>query len=106
MKPYAEFTEWHLFSSRLRVGERGHDLDDTFIYFKSLIDTLKENKILEFPTLENILYMKMVETMLDFIRASRDGNWSLHLDSFATMIPWMTIYDHTNYARWGAIYIQ
>ena len=50
-------------------------------------------------------YMKMVEILLDFIRANRDGDWSLHLSSFAAMLPWMTIYDHTNYARWGPVYL-
>jgi hypothetical protein len=49
--------------------------------------------------------MKMVETQLDLIRANRDGNWFFHLHSFASMLPWMTIYDHTNYARWGTIYL-
>jgi hypothetical protein len=50
-------------------------------------------------------YIEMVETLLDFIRAHRDGNWQLHLDSFAAMLPWMTLYDHTNYARWGTVYL-
>lgn len=50
-------------------------------------------------------YINMVEVLLDFIRADRDGNWKLHLDSFAAMLPWMTIYDHTNYARWGPVYL-
>ena len=49
--------------------------------------------------------MKMVETLLNFIRANREGNWNLHLQSFANMLPWMTVYDHTNYARWGTIYL-
>ena len=48
----------------------------------------------------------MVETLLDFIRANGEGNWPLHLDSFSAMLPWMTIYDHTNYARWGVIYLS
>ncbi|MES9879848.1 MAG: hypothetical protein ABW185_03105, partial [Sedimenticola sp.] len=50
-------------------------------------------------------YIEMVDILLDFIRANRDGNWSLHIDAFAAMLPWMTIYDHTNYARWGPIYL-
>jgi hypothetical protein len=50
-------------------------------------------------------YIEMVEILLDFIRAHRDGNWELHLDSFAAMLPWMTLYDHTNYARWGLVYL-
>ena len=50
-------------------------------------------------------YMEMVEVLLNFIRAERDGNWALHLESFAAMLPWLTIYDHTNYARWGPVYL-
>ena len=48
----------------------------------------------------------MVELLLDFIRANRDGLWKLHLDTFAAMLPWLTIYDHTNYARWGPVYLS
>jgi len=44
-------------------------------------------------------YMSMVEILLDFIKAERDGNWILHLEAFTAMLPWLTIYDHTNYAR-------
>lgn len=50
-------------------------------------------------------YMEMVEILLAFIRAERDGNWVLHLEAFAEMLPWLTIYDHTNYARWGPVYL-
>ena len=63
----------------------------------------------EFADIPNFVlwrtYMKMVETMLEFIRANRNGDWHLHLNSFAAMLPWMTIYDHTNYARWGPVYL-
>ena len=50
-------------------------------------------------------YMRMVEILLGFIRANREGNWQLHVDTFAVMLPWLTIYDHTNYARWGPVYV-
>jgi len=50
-------------------------------------------------------YMQMVELLLAMIRAYRDGNWDLHLESFAAMLPWLTIYDHTNYARLGPVYL-
>ena len=39
-------------------------------------------------------YMDMVEILLLFIRAEREGNWKLHLEAFAAMLPWMTAYDH------------
>ena len=49
-------------------------------------------------------YLELVE-ILFFIRANRDGDWLLHLDSFEAMLPWLTIYDHLNYARWGPVYL-
>ena len=51
-------------------------------------------------------YMQMVEILLMFTRAQREGNWSLHLHSFQRMIPYFMTYDHTNYARWGIIYVN
>lgn len=50
-------------------------------------------------------YMRMVSTLLSFIRAEREGNWSLHLSSLAEMLPWFSVYDHTNYARWAPVYL-
>ena len=50
-------------------------------------------------------YMEMVETLLDFQRANHDGIWKLHVDSLAKMLPWLTIYDHTNYSRLGPVYL-
>ena len=29
-----------------------------------------------------------------------------HLTSFAAMLPWFAAYDHMNYTRWGAVYLQ
>ena len=46
-----------------------------------------------------------MEILLDFIRAERDGKSTLLLEAFAAMLPWLTIYDHTNYARWGPVYL-
>ena len=47
----------------------------------------------------------MVETLLLFIRADREGDWTLHLSAFKDMLSLMVIYDHTNYSRWGVIYL-
>ena len=101
------------------VKEFSHrDSDDGAVKaVNCLVTTLKTHDVLgmmdEFDnTLQHLpnfvlwrSYMKMVETLLDFIRANREVNWALHLDSFSAMLPWMTIYDHTNYARWGAVYL-
>ena len=50
-------------------------------------------------------YIDLVETLLLFVRADREADWTLHLSTFKSMLPFMITYDHTNYARWGVIYL-
>lgn len=50
--------------------------------------------------------MQMVHIFLLFIRAQRDGIWDLHLYAFQRMLPYFKWYSHTNYARWGTIYLN
>lgn len=49
-------------------------------------------------------YMEMVSILMGFLRAEREGNWELHLESFSKMLPWFAVCDHTNYSRWGPVY--
>lgn len=51
-------------------------------------------------------YLRMVEILLSFIRAQRTGDWPLHIQAFSAMLPWLAVYDHTNYARWGPVYLS
>ena len=46
-----------------------------------------------------ISYITMVKTLLDIIRASREGNFLLHLEDVEAIIPWSFAYDRTNYYR-------
>ena len=39
------------------------------------------------------------------IQSERTGDWDLHLATFKDMLSWMMIYDHTNYSRWGVVYL-
>jgi hypothetical protein len=50
-------------------------------------------------------YLDMVSTLLMFTRGETDGIWDLYLYAFRCMLPWFFRYDHTNYARWGAVYL-
>ena len=50
-------------------------------------------------------YLDMVELMLCFIRATREGNWKLHLNCVKDMLPWFFAYDHTNYSRYLPVYL-
>ena len=49
-------------------------------------------------------YLDMTDIMLGLIRASREGNWMLHLACIRVMIPWCFAYDKLNYARYLSYY--
>ena len=51
-------------------------------------------------------YIDMVEIILGLLRASREGNWPLHLSSIRAMIPWCFAYDRLNYARYLSAYLS
>ena len=40
-----------------------------------------------------------------FIRAERESDWDLHLNSLARMLPYFFICDKPNYSRWGSVYL-
>jgi hypothetical protein len=39
-----------------------------------------------------------------FIRAIREGNWSLHISAVRSMLPWFFAYDRVNYSRYLSSY--
>ena len=45
-------------------------------------------------------YIDLVSTLLNLLRASREGNWILHLKSIREMLPWCFAYNRTNYSRY------
>lgn len=49
-------------------------------------------------------YRSMVEDLLLFIRGTREANWSLHLSSVRSILPWFFSYDRINYARYLSTY--
>ena len=49
-------------------------------------------------------YIDIVIILLGLIRASREGNWQLHLNAIHSMIPWCFAYDRQNYARYLPIH--
>ena len=48
--------------------------------------------------------LDMIETLLLFIRGTREGNFDLHLAAVRLMLPWFFAYDRQNYARYLSIY--
>jgi hypothetical protein len=49
-------------------------------------------------------YIEMVQLLLLYIRATRTSDWSLHLSSLRSMIPWFFVTDRINYSRYGPCY--
>ena len=50
-------------------------------------------------------YMKFVMCILMFIRASREGDWNLHLESLKALAKYFFAYDRLNYARMVPLYL-
>jgi hypothetical protein len=50
-------------------------------------------------------YIKMIELLLQYIRAEREGLWELHLSTTAAMLPYFFACGHVIYARWVSVYI-
>ena len=74
--------------------------------FEELFALVKEfNSTLNTPmALYWSSYLEMVDLMLCFICASREGCWNLHLSFLCDMLQWFQAYDRTNYSRYSALY--
>jgi len=44
--------------------------------------------------------------LLLYIRAIREGNFKLYLESLSNIAPWMFALDHTHYSRWLPVHIR
>jgi len=101
----------HLFSKKTR----GFD-EDICVSVQHLVEALETPQIQEHWTKFDALfkedpnysywstYMELVDILLSFIRALREGNWKLYLQALGKMLPWWSVYDHSNYARWAPVY--
>ena len=48
----------------------------------------------------------MVAVLRDLVRADREGDWSLHLQSVQTVLPLFAACDRTNSLRWASVYLE
>ncbi|KAJ8050587.1 Vesicular integral-membrane protein VIP36 [Holothuria leucospilota] len=76
-----------------------------YIDMVSSFNTYIEKKINESATFAFwSCYIQMVENVLQLTRATRSGNWELHLSAVRKILPWMFAYDRHNYARYLSAY--
>lgn len=52
------------------------------------------------------MIMQMELTVLVFVKAHRENNFSLYVEALESLAPWFFALDHTNYARWLPIHIR
>lgn len=50
------------------------------------------------------VYLEMVQLLLLHLRATRTGNWDLHLSTVKSMLPWFFVTDRINYCRYASCY--
>ncbi|XP_038062969.1 uncharacterized protein LOC119733637 [Patiria miniata] len=88
------------FANRLR-SEENDELMRLEESYKNYIEAAcRVNKTFAFW----MSYTSMVQVLLMLIRASREGDWQLHLSSLRSMLPWFFAYDRVNFSRYGAAY--
>lgn len=51
-------------------------------------------------------FVQMTSLLKDLVRADREGNWELHLNSVQAVLPLFAGCDRVNYLRWGAVYLE
>ena len=77
-----------------------------FKEFKSKLSLFIQERCSQFPTFAFwMTYQNMIDLFLHFVYTKWIGNWALHLQSAAEMIPWYFSHDHLNYARYLLVYI-
>lgn len=53
-----------------------------------------------------VTYLKQILLMLNFIRAEKTGNWTLHIATITKMMPMFHAAGHTLYAKSAQLYLQ
>ena len=51
-------------------------------------------------------FIQMVGVLKDLVRADREGNWELHLNSVQAALPLFAGCDRINYLRWASLYLE
>ena len=49
-------------------------------------------------------YCNLVRLLQTFLRSTREGNWSVHLQCIRCFLTWMFAYDRANYSRYLSLY--
>ena len=68
------------------------------------VERLGVEKSPTFQFWDTVLRMEIMG--LIFIRAHREANFPLYVESLCSLVPWFFALDHHNYARWAPVHIR
>jgi len=51
-------------------------------------------------------FVEMVSILKDLVKADREDNWQLHLQSIQSALPIFARCYRTNYFRWASVYLE
>ena len=85
---------------------------DAFLYTELLhneeiIEACKQKMIEKSPTFQfwdTVLRMELMG--LKFVRAHREANFPLYVESLRSLVPWFFALDHYHYAHWVPVHIR
>lgn len=91
-----------LLSSKVNeVSWDSPNLNDLFQKYNAFIKARRE----EDPTFDFwSSFIEIASLLLNFVRATRESRWDLHVAVVRLMMPWFFAYDRTNYARYLPAY--
>ena len=80
---------------------------DRFTAIPTMYQSFIEQERLENPKFDYwSLNLDLVQGLMLFLRATREGDWKLQLASLRQILPWLFTYDRVNYARYLPAYIS
>lgn len=71
------------------------------------LEAWRQKMVLKSPTFQfwdTVLRMEIIG--LIFVRAHREANFSLYIETLRSFAPWFFALDHHNYARWVSVHIR
>ena len=93
---------WMLVEELLRplFGKNSHNMDDLLQELDAISVKSKTSQLwVDCP-------IKPIFIILKYIRAEREADWALHLDTVKEMIPLFFAAGHTHYARYALYYLR
>ena len=52
------------------------------------------------------MFIALVALLRNLVRADREGEWSLHLNTVQSILPYFALFDCVNYLRWCSLYLE